>query len=248
MGRSGAGSIAMAAALSCVGCATTDSRTGPSHAVGSFEWSDPSRARRVPVVVYGSGGKRRPLAIISNGFGTRNTDYSFLATALVARGYVVVSIQQDLPGDPPMASSGNLAVLRRPAWQTGADTISYVVARMVSEGRSRPGRVVLIGHSNGGDISMLFAAEHPETVSAVFTLDNRRMPMPRTARPRICSVRSSDLPADPGVLPSPDERRSYGIRIGQVQGLRHNDMTDQATPPQRSQVIRYLASCLRGTG
>src|ERR1700761_9647664 len=43
-----------------------------------------------------------PVAIISNGNTVRNTEYSFLANALAARGYLVASIQQDLPSDPPL--------------------------------------------------------------------------------------------------------------------------------------------------
>ena len=92
---------------------------------------------------------------------------------------------------------------------------------------------------------MLFAAQHKEMVAAVFTLDNRRMPMPRTARPRICSVRSSDLPADPGVLPSPAERKRYRMTIGNVPGLIHNDMSDAATAAQKRAMLRWIWRCLR---
>jgi len=42
-----------------------------------------------------------PIAIISNGNTVKNTEYSFLANVLAARGYLVASIQQDLPSDPP---------------------------------------------------------------------------------------------------------------------------------------------------
>ena len=43
-----------------------------------------------------------PLAIISNGNTVKATEYSFLANVLAARGYLVASIQQDLPTDPPL--------------------------------------------------------------------------------------------------------------------------------------------------
>src|SRR5215471_2056365 len=38
-----------------------------------------------------------PVAVISNGNTVRNTEYSFLANDFAARGYLVASIQQDLP-------------------------------------------------------------------------------------------------------------------------------------------------------
>ena len=40
-----------------------------------------------------------PIAIISNGNTVKNTEYSFLANVLAARGYLVASIQQDLPSE-----------------------------------------------------------------------------------------------------------------------------------------------------
>src|SRR4051794_16653152 len=43
-----------------------------------------------------------PLAVISNGNTVKATEYSFLVNALAARGYLVASIQQDLPSDPPL--------------------------------------------------------------------------------------------------------------------------------------------------
>src|SRR6476619_7804899 len=43
-----------------------------------------------------------PVAIISNGNTVKNTEYSFLANVLAARGYLVASVQQDLPTDPPL--------------------------------------------------------------------------------------------------------------------------------------------------
>src|SRR3569833_464517 len=43
-----------------------------------------------------------PLAIISNGNTVKATEYSFLANVLAAGGYLVASLQQDLPSDPPL--------------------------------------------------------------------------------------------------------------------------------------------------
>src|SRR5581483_4406696 len=48
------------------------------------------------------GFGKLPIAIVSNGNTVRNTEYSFLADVLAARGYLVASIQQDLPSDPPL--------------------------------------------------------------------------------------------------------------------------------------------------
>ena len=53
-----------------------------------------------------------PIAIISNGNTVKNTEYSFLANALAARGYLVASIQQDLPTDPPLMTHVGHAICR----------------------------------------------------------------------------------------------------------------------------------------
>ncbi len=207
---------------------------------------DPARQRAVPVVLYGlSPGRAKPLAVLSPGYGNANTDYGFLAQALVARGYLVAAIQQDLPGDPVPARSGDLAVLRRPLWQTGADSISFVVGELRARGlAARTRRVVLVGHSNGGDISMLLASQHPQTIAAVFSLDSRRAPFPRVARPKICSLRSSDVAADPGVLPDAATQVRLGMQVSVATDLRHDDMWDGARPDQKALMLAALGRCL----
>jgi dienelactone hydrolase len=206
---------------------------------------DASRGRAIPVALYGATpGRPRPLALISHGYGGRNTDYSFLAEALAARGYVVASVQHELAGDPPMPATGIPAVVRRPFWEQGSANLLHVIREMRTR-RLADGRpVLLVGHSNGGDSSMLFAAKHKDMAGTVFTLDSRRMKMPRTARPRICSVRSSDQPADPGVLPTAAEQRRYRMVIGTVPGLIHNDMSDAATAVQKQAMLGWLWRCL----
>ncbi|HYG47732.1 MAG TPA: alpha/beta hydrolase [Allosphingosinicella sp.] len=210
-----------------------------------LELIDAPRGRAVPVALYGADpGKPRPLALISHGYGGNNRAYSFIAEALVERGYVVASVQHELEGDAPMPATGEPAVVRRPWWDQGAANLLFVIGEMRARGLADRRPVLLVGHSNGGDSSMLFAAQHEAMVSAVFTLDNRRMRMPRTARPRICSVRSSDQPADPGVLPTPAERRRYRMVIGTVPGLIHNDMWDGATAARKQAMLGWLRRCL----
>jgi predicted dienelactone hydrolase len=202
--------------------------------------------RAIPVALYGATpGRPRPLALISHGYGGRNTDYSFIAEALAARGYVVASVQHELLGDPPMPAQGDPAVVRRPFWEQGSASLLHVIgemrARRLADGRP----VLLVGHSNGGDSSMLFAAQHPRMVGIVFTLDNRRMRIPRTSSPRICSIRSSDQPADPDVLPTAMEQTRHRMVIGTVPGLIHNDMSDAATATQKQAMLAWLWRCLR---
>jgi pimeloyl-ACP methyl ester carboxylesterase len=207
---------------------------------------DAARKRPVPILLYGTlGGGRKPLAIISHGYGAHNGAYSFLANALVARGYLVASIEHlERPGDPPMVNIGNLAMLRRPVWQIGADSIGFVIMEMARRGLAdTSGGAVVIGHSNGGDMTMLFATQHPEQVRVALSLDNRRMPLPRLRRPKICSLRSSDQVADAGVLPSPAEQAALGMSIVAA-AVKHDDMWDGAATEQRATMLKAVDGCL----
>ena len=219
--------------------------TAAAPAPQALELIDASRGRAVPVALYGAmPGKPKPLALISHGHGGNNRAYSFIAEALAERGYVVASVQHELAGDPPLPTQGEPAVVRRPSWQQGAANLRYVIAEMRRRRLADRKPVILIGHSHGGDASMLLAGQDRALVRAVFTLDNRRMRMPRTARPRICSVRSSDQPADAGVLPAAAEQKRHHMVIGTVPGLIHNDMWDGATTAQKQAMLEWLWTCL----
>src|SRR5580693_8981684 len=78
-----------------------------------------------------NGFGKIPIAIISNGNTVRNTEYSFLANALAARGYLVASIQQDLPTDPPlMTKPGEPYVGRQGVYERGEANILYVIGQL----------------------------------------------------------------------------------------------------------------------
>lgn len=160
------------------------------------------------------------------------------------RGYVVASVQHELEGDLPMPTAGEPSIVRRPWWNRGASNLLFAIREMRSRRIADRRPVFLVGHSNGGDSSLLLAERHGGLIRAVFTLDSRRMKMPRTARPRICSVRSVDQPADPGVLPTAAEQRRYRMVIGTVPGLAHNDMWDGAAAERKQAMLGWLQRCL----
>src|SRR6267142_911171 len=177
-----------------------------------------------------AGYWKLPVAIISNGNTVRNTEYSFLANVLAARGYLVASIQQDLPTDPPLMTRVGLPYVgRQGVYERGEANILFVLGQLKKlQPNADYGHVTLVGHSNGGDISMFCAKRHPELVSKVITLDNLRVPFVLSDKLKILSFRSKDpnFKTDPGVLPTAQQARADGIDIVNTK-FQHTDMSDR---------------------
>lgn len=82
----------------------------------TLDMFDKAIDRNVPVVIYQGETINKSVVIISHGYGAKNTEYSFIANALAANGYFVVSIQHDLETDKPLPTTGNLFDRRKPLW------------------------------------------------------------------------------------------------------------------------------------
>lgn len=190
-----------------------------------------------------NGFTKLPVAIISNGNTVRNTEYSFLANVLAARGYLVASIQQDLPSDPPlMTRIGMPYVGRIGVYQRGEANILFVIGELQKlQPNADYNHLTLVGHSNGGDISMYCAKQHPELVSKVITLDNLRVPFVLSDRLKILSFRSKDpnFKTDPGVLPTPEQAKAEGIDIVNT-GAQHTDLSDRGPDALKERIQATL--------
>ncbi len=205
----------------------------------TLELFDTARARPVSVdlavrrdyeMKANAGYWKLPVAIISNGNTVKNTEYSFLANVLAARGYLVASIQQDLPTDPPLVTKIGLPYVgRRAVYERGEANILFVLGQLKKlQPNADYDHLTLVGHSNGGDIAMFCARQHPELVSKVITLDNLRVPFVLNDKMKILSFRSADpnFKTDPGVLPTPQQAKADGIDIVNTQ-FQHTWMSDR---------------------
>jgi hypothetical protein len=189
-----------------------------------------------------------PVAMISNGNTVKNTEYSFLANVLADRGYLVASVQQDLPTDPPLIREvGQPYVGRREVYLRGEANILFVLNELQKrQPNADYNHLTLVGHSNGGDVSMYLAKQHPEIVSKVITLDNLRVPFVPHEGMKILSFRSKDpnFKADPGVLPTPEQTKAGGIDIVDT-GAQHNDLSDRGPDSVKEKVRLTLDRFLR---
>ena len=185
--------------------------------------------RRDKEMQANAGMYKLPVAILSHGNTVKFTEYSFLANVFAARGYIAISIQHDLPTDPPMVTKvGELYVGRQPQYLRGVANINFAVEQMRNvQPNADYDDLTLVGHSAGADISMYFAKLYPERTKKVVTLDNLRVPFVTGGRFKILSFRSKDpvFKTDPGVVPPEEVRKKSGIDVIQT-GFQHNDMRD----------------------
>ena len=213
---------------------------------------DAARARPVSVdlavrrdyeMKANAGYWKLPVAIISNGNTVKNTEYSFLANVLAARGYLVASVQQDLPTDPPLVTKVGLPYVgRQKVYERGEANILFVLGELKKlQPNADYEHLTLVGHSNGGDIAMYCAKQHPELVSKIITLDNLRVPFVHNDKMKILSFRSTDpnFKTDPGVLPTPQQAKLEGIDIVKTQ-FQHTDMSDRGPDTVKEKIQATL--------
>jgi alpha/beta hydrolase fold len=184
-----------------------------------------------------------PAAILNHGNTVRFTEYSFLANVFAMRGYLVVSVQHDLETDGPMVTqAGEEYVGRRPHYNRGIANIMFAIDELKAiQPNADYQHLTMVGHSNGGDISMYFAKRHPELIKKVVTLDNLRVPFITDGSFKILSFRSQDpvFKPDPGVVPDNEMCRKAGITVVKTT-YRHNDLSDRGPDSVRSKIQSIL--------
>jgi hypothetical protein len=183
-----------------------------------------------------------PVVILSHGNTVKFTEYSFLANVFAARGYMVVSIQHDLETDEPMVTKvGEQYVGRGMQYNRGIANIMFAIDQLKKiQPNSDYRHLTMVGHSNGGDISMYFAKRYPEMIKKVVTLDNLRVPFMTDGKFKILSFRSKDpvFKADPGVVPDDEICQKAGITVIKT-AYQHTDMSDRG-PDEVKSIIQGI--------
>lgn len=241
--------IILAFALVVTGAYFSASKWAIRHE--TFHLYDAARNRPIDVSIAvrrdsemkaNAGMSKLPVAIINHGNTVKFTEYSFLANLLAAKGYLAVSIQHDLSSDAPlMTKNGELYVGRQPVYDRGVSNIMFVIDALAKiQPHADYDQLTMIGHSNGGDISLYFAKMHPEQVKRIVTLDNLRVPLALSGF-KILSFRSKDpnFVADPGVVPSDDICRKSGITVVNTE-FQHTDMTDHGPEKMKTAIESTL--------
>lgn len=144
-----------------------------------------------------------------------------------------------LKSDPELPKTGNVLIRRKTFWRRGVQNILFVLSDIKKAYPSLNfDKVILIGHSNGGDISMMFAQTHPELVAKVISLDSLRNPFPTQNSIPILSLRANDTQAGEGVLPK------IGAEIITLNNAKHIDMCDRGPENVKQEIIDQISKFL----
>ena len=203
--------------------------------------------RRDKEIQANAGLTKLPVAVLNHSNTVKFTQYSFLANVFAARGFMAISIQHDLPTDPPMVTKvGELYVGRQPQYLRGVANIKFAVEEMKKvQPNADYDHLTVVGHSTGADISMYFARLHPSQVRRVVALDNLRVPFITDGRFKILSFRSKDpvFKTDPGVIPSDGVCEKAGITVVHT-GFQYNDMRDDGAEEAKALISGTLGHFL----
>src|ERR1700690_1896167 len=188
-----------------------------------------------------------PVAILNHGNTVKFTEYSFLANVFAARGYLAMSIQHDLATDAPLVTKvGELYVGRLPQYHRGVANIRFAIDELKKvQPNADYDHLTMVGHSNGGDISMYFAKMYPDQIKKVVTLANLRVPFTAAGRFKSLSFRSKDpvFKPDPGVIPDDEICAKAGITVVRT-SFQHNDMRDTGPDEAKTAIQGMLAKFL----
>jgi hypothetical protein len=80
--------------------------------------------------------------------------------------------------------TGNIKESRKPFWNRGANNIIFVINKLkVKHPELNFKKIILLRHSSGGDMSVLFALDNPNLVYKYITLDQRQVAIARVHKP-----------------------------------------------------------------
>ncbi len=205
----------------------------------NLEFFDSLRARQVPIVIYQERvNLDLPIVVINHGYGAKNSEYSFIANSLANHGYFVISIQHDLENDTPLPRTGNLFERRKPLWDRGVKNIFFVLDELKKRRLNLNfNQIILIGHSNGGDISMMFAEKYPEYVKKIISLDSLRYPF--NSNIPILRFSAVDTKPDFKIM------KNKNVKIVNIKNVKHIELCDRGGRIVNKKIIKNILEFIK---
>ena len=99
-------------------------------------------------------------------------------------------------------------------------------------------KLILVGHSNGGDISMMFADIHHELVSKIISLDSLRYPFTKNKDIPILRFAASNTKPDKDIVPA------SGVEVVFIKEAKHIDLCDRGNNIIKSKIQNSIIEFL----
>lgn len=219
-----------------------------NNSIINLNFYDPLRLRSIHVVHYSKNiahHNNLPVVILSHGHKMKIWEYSFIATRLANLGYDIFSIENKIAGDPMLPKTGDMRELGKPFRVQGAANIDLVLTELK---KTMPNlnfnKLILIGHSNGADISIYYASKNPTIISSVISLDGLRMPFPTDGSFPILAIGSNDMKADQGVIPNANQLEKLKIALVSIDA-KHVELFDRGPKSVQYTVITAITQFLK---
>ncbi|NDB83078.1 MAG: hypothetical protein EB127_10125 [Alphaproteobacteria bacterium] len=227
-----------------------------------FDFYDESRKRQVPVSVYlpEKEGNNLPTIVFGPGYQGQEDiqkeelvykKYTYLAEYFTAKGYAFASIQHDVFGDVDGLEKVDPNAIqdeaRRHLYIRGEANILFALAQLAHQNLPlRLDKLILSGHSNGGDIAKYFANQHPELVHCVILFDARRARLRPVSPLPVLMFEADDTTTDVGVIAEPLQennsmRANLDLTVIKPSGALHASYIDgEITEPLKKKIYSAL--------
>ena len=227
-----------------------------------FDFYDESHKRQVPVSVYlpEKEGNNLPTIVFGPGYQGQEDiqkeelvykKYTYLAEYFTAKGYAFASIQHDVFGDVDGLEKVDPNAIqdeaRRHLYIRGEANILFALAQLAHQNLPlRLDKLILSGHSNGGDIAKYFANQHPELVHCVILFDARRARLRPVSPLPVLMFEADDTTTDVGVIAEPLQennsmRANLDLTVIKPSGALHASYIDgEITEPLKKKIYSAL--------
>ncbi|MFP2768145.1 alpha/beta hydrolase [Oceanisphaera sp. KMM 10153] len=213
---------------------------------------DAERERNIPISVSlptearaCTLARKCKVAFLSAGNRVPYEQYRFISERLNSLGYLTIAVDHELPQDPPLSRAGDLYQTRIENWQRGAVTLAFLQQQLPDRFTEYDfNQLLLVGHSNGGDISAWLANEGKDYIVNLITLDHRRVSLPKSDAVRVLSIRATEYPTAQAVLLTDAEQREYNGCVVAITDSKHMDLSDYGTAWVKQTVAEVIEGFL----
>jgi hypothetical protein len=197
--------LVLVTALMLCGCASSNKTTTANSASQEELWLNKGGQKIYGVLFRPDGIKKAPLLIVSHGIGSNHRSGIPYAEALTQLGYAVYCYDF-CGGGRASKSDGKTSDM---SIFTEEDDLAAVVEGFKNVKGIKKGKVTLLGISQGGMVSALYAGDNPKNVEELVLV-----------YPALC-IKDDWVTKYPSITDMPEIDNSFGMSLGRayVEGL-----------------------------